>query len=103
MRWFPSRNVKNKESAGLHKNSTDKGLLDIRKFLQEYRKEKNLAEGIGIEEDNTEDLGSLKFFKHNNTFLCWNVTVSWIYHFLNFLKGTSNKGLSVYLPPYLPI
>uniref|UniRef100_A0A3P8UTC6 TELO2 interacting protein 1 n=1 Tax=Cynoglossus semilaevis TaxID=244447 RepID=A0A3P8UTC6_CYNSE len=54
--WFPSRNVKNKESAGLHKNSTDKGLLDIRKFLQEYRKEKNLAEGIGIEEDNTEDL-----------------------------------------------
>ncbi|XP_040008736.1 TELO2-interacting protein 1 homolog isoform X2 [Xiphias gladius] len=55
-RWFPSSCNRTRESAGPKQTSTDQEVLNIREFLLDYRKQKELAEGIGIEDDNTEDL-----------------------------------------------
>ncbi|XP_060931488.1 TELO2-interacting protein 1 homolog [Limanda limanda] len=55
-RWFPSSCNKTKESARSQQTSTDQQDIDIRQFLLDYRKQKDLAEGFGIEEDDTDDL-----------------------------------------------
>lgn len=46
--------------------STDHEVLNIRKFLLDYRKQKELAEGIGIDEDNTEETGNVFLIKDKN-------------------------------------
>ncbi|XP_059190062.1 TELO2-interacting protein 1 homolog [Centropristis striata] len=55
-RWFPSSYGRTSESARPKQTSPHKEILNIRQFLLDHRKEKELAEGIGIEEDDTEDL-----------------------------------------------
>lgn len=55
-RWFPSS--ARPRSTGSGTISTQKEVLDIRQFLLDYYKQKELAEGIGIEEDDSEDLGN---------------------------------------------
>lgn len=60
-RWFPSTCNRSSETAGSRQTSNHQELLNIRQFLQDYQKQKELAEGIGIEEDGTEDLGNLKY------------------------------------------
>ncbi|XP_031724708.1 TELO2-interacting protein 1 homolog isoform X1 [Anarrhichthys ocellatus] len=55
-RWFPSSCGRTSESARPKHTSPPKEVLDIRHFLLDLRKQKELAEGIGIEEDDTEDL-----------------------------------------------
>ncbi|XP_071767251.2 TELO2-interacting protein 1 homolog [Centroberyx gerrardi] len=54
-RWFPSSPDKSGESAGPRKSSTDQEVFNVRQFLLDYRKQKELAEGIGVEEDDTDD------------------------------------------------
>ncbi|XP_076015467.1 TELO2-interacting protein 1 homolog [Genypterus blacodes] len=54
VRWFPSTCSRTDET---HKQTcSDLKDFNIRQFLLDYRKQKELAEGIGIEEDDTEDL-----------------------------------------------
>ncbi|XP_038579303.1 TELO2-interacting protein 1 homolog isoform X1 [Micropterus salmoides] len=55
-RWFPSSCGRVGESARPKQTSTHKEVLNIRQFLLDYRKQKELAEGIGIEEDDTKGL-----------------------------------------------
>ncbi|XP_070824830.1 TELO2-interacting protein 1 homolog [Chaetodon trifascialis] len=55
-RWFPSSCERSSKSASPKQTSTHKEVLNIRQFLLDHRKQKELAEGIGIEEDDTEDL-----------------------------------------------
>ncbi|XP_049921343.1 TELO2-interacting protein 1 homolog isoform X2 [Epinephelus moara] len=55
-RWFPSSCGRTSESARPKQTSPDKEAFNIRQFLLDHRKQKELAEGIGIEEDDTEDL-----------------------------------------------
>ncbi|XP_070765827.1 TELO2-interacting protein 1 homolog [Enoplosus armatus] len=55
-RWFPSSCGRTSESPRPKQTSTHKEVFNIRQFLLDHRKQKELAEGIGIEEDNTEDL-----------------------------------------------
>lgn len=55
-RWFPSTCCTTSKSDRPKQTSTHKKVLDIRQFLLDQRKEKELAEGIGIEDDNMEDL-----------------------------------------------
>ncbi|XP_047424450.1 TELO2-interacting protein 1 homolog [Mugil cephalus] len=50
-KWFPFSCNKTSKST-----SSKQEALNIRQFLLDYCKQKELAEGIGIEEDNTEDL-----------------------------------------------
>lgn len=56
-RWFPSSHANTSDSAGTGQISAHKEVLNIRQFLLYYRKQKELAEGIGIEEDDSGDLG----------------------------------------------
>ncbi|GLD45701.1 TELO2-interacting protein 1 homolog isoform X1 [Lates japonicus] len=56
VRWFPFSGKRTCESARPKQTSTDQEVLNICQFLLDYRKQKELAEGIGIEEDNPEDL-----------------------------------------------
>ncbi|XP_034552232.1 TELO2-interacting protein 1 homolog isoform X2 [Notolabrus celidotus] len=57
VRWFPSSCSKTRESARTKQSSSPEEVLDIRQFMLDYKKQKELAEGIGIEEDATiEDL-----------------------------------------------
>ncbi|XP_068453490.1 TELO2-interacting protein 1 homolog isoform X3 [Clinocottus analis] len=53
-RWFPS--TRTHESARPKHTAPPEEVLDIRQFLLDLRKQKELAEGIGIEEDDPEDL-----------------------------------------------
>ncbi|KAM8862699.1 TELO2-interacting protein 1 homolog [Spinachia spinachia] len=56
-RWFPSSRGSTRESAGSKHTSPPEEVLDIRHFLLDLRKQKELAEGVGIEEeDDVEDL-----------------------------------------------
>nr|XP_040048721.1 TELO2-interacting protein 1 homolog isoform X2 [Gasterosteus aculeatus aculeatus] len=55
-RWFPSSRAKTRESAGSKHTSSPEDVLDIRHYLLDLRKQKELAEGVGIEEDDAEDL-----------------------------------------------
>ncbi|KAM7410883.1 hypothetical protein PAMA_021041 [Pampus argenteus] len=55
-RWFPASCSNTTKSARHKQTSTDQEVLNISQFLLDYRKQKELAEGIGIEEDDTEDL-----------------------------------------------
>ncbi|CAI5646953.1 unnamed protein product [Oreochromis niloticus] len=54
-RWFPSTCSRTSTSASSNQSSGDQEDLSIRQFLLNYRKQKELAEGIGIEDDDTED------------------------------------------------
>ncbi|XP_039869855.1 TELO2-interacting protein 1 homolog [Simochromis diagramma] len=55
-RWFPSTCSRTSKSTSYRQRSSDQEDLSIRQFLLNYRKQKELAEGIGIEDDyNTED------------------------------------------------
>lgn len=65
-RWFPTSCSKTTESARPKQTSTDQEVLNICQFLLDYRKQKELAEGIGIEEDGTEDLGNVVSVKGQN-------------------------------------
>ncbi|XP_035513147.1 TELO2-interacting protein 1 homolog [Morone saxatilis] len=55
-RWFPSSCGRTSKSAGPKQTTVHKEVFNIRQFLLDHRKQKELAEGIGIEEDDTEDL-----------------------------------------------
>ncbi|XP_070695681.1 TELO2-interacting protein 1 homolog isoform X2 [Pempheris klunzingeri] len=55
-RWFPSSRRGTSESARPKQTCLNKEVLNIRQFLLDHRKQKELAEGIGIEEEDTEDL-----------------------------------------------
>ncbi|XP_060912827.1 TELO2-interacting protein 1 homolog [Labrus mixtus] len=56
-RWFPSSCGRTTESAQSKKSSGHEEVFDIRQFILDYSKQKELAEGIGIEEDaSVEDL-----------------------------------------------
>nr|XP_046252563.1 TELO2-interacting protein 1 homolog isoform X2 [Scatophagus argus] len=55
-RWFPSAYVRTSEAARRKESSTHKDVFNIRQFLLDYCKQKELAEGVGIEEDDSEDL-----------------------------------------------
>lgn len=57
-RWFPSSHARTGEPAIPKPSSSHKEVLNIRQFLLDYHKQKELAEGIGIEEDDSEDLGN---------------------------------------------
>ncbi|XP_041860609.1 TELO2-interacting protein 1 homolog [Melanotaenia boesemani] len=54
-RWFPAMCSKLSKSASSKQASTEQEDFNIRQFLLDYRKQKDLAEGIGIEEDDSED------------------------------------------------
>ncbi|XP_025757327.1 TELO2-interacting protein 1 homolog [Oreochromis niloticus] len=54
-RWFPSTCSRTSKSASSNQSSSDQEDLSIRQFLLNYHKQKELAEGIGIEDDDTED------------------------------------------------
>lgn len=73
-RWFHSTCNRSSETVGSKQTSNDQEVLNIRQFLQDYRKQKELAEGVGIEEDDTEDLGNIKsvFYSATDcTLTCW--------------------------------
>lgn len=55
-RWFPSSHCKTTEPCKSSQRSTGLEEFNIGQFLLDYRKQKELAEGIGIEED-LEDIG----------------------------------------------
>ncbi|XP_077470182.1 TELO2-interacting protein 1 homolog [Stigmatopora argus] len=55
-RWFPLTSTVSKVSARSNQTSTDQEVFDIRQFLLDYRKQKELAEGIGIDQDDSDDL-----------------------------------------------
>lgn len=57
VRWFPFTCSRTGESSRHKQTCSDQEVFNIRQFLLDYRKQKELAEGIGIEEDDTEDLG----------------------------------------------
>ncbi|XP_039869630.1 TELO2-interacting protein 1 homolog [Simochromis diagramma] len=57
-RWFPSTCSRTSTSASSRQSSSDQEDLSIRQFLLNYCKQKELAEGIGIEDDDTEDRGN---------------------------------------------
>lgn len=50
--------MRTSESSKTEQNPAHKEVFDIRQFLLDQRRQKELAEGIGIEEDDTEDLGN---------------------------------------------
>uniref|UniRef100_A0A3P9D3P8 TELO2 interacting protein 1 n=1 Tax=Maylandia zebra TaxID=106582 RepID=A0A3P9D3P8_9CICH len=54
-RWFPSTCSRTSKSTSYRQRSSDQEDLSIRQFLLNYCKQKELAEGIGIEDDDTED------------------------------------------------
>ncbi|XP_042347878.1 TELO2-interacting protein 1 homolog [Plectropomus leopardus] len=56
VRWFPSVCDRTSKSARPKQTSSDKEVFNICQFLLDLRKQKELAEGIGIEEDDTDDL-----------------------------------------------
>ncbi|XP_054649887.1 TELO2-interacting protein 1 homolog [Dunckerocampus dactyliophorus] len=55
-RWFPPSSSRTKESDRSKQTSTDQEVFNIRQFLLDYRKQKDLAEGIGIEQDDVDDI-----------------------------------------------
>ncbi|XP_028266811.1 TELO2-interacting protein 1 homolog [Parambassis ranga] len=56
-RWFPSSFSRTSKSTSSKQATTDKEVFNINQFLLDYQKQKELAQGIGIEEDiNTEDI-----------------------------------------------
>ncbi|XP_072222995.1 TELO2-interacting protein 1 homolog [Leuresthes tenuis] len=55
-RWFPPTCRSIIRSASSKQASAEQDDFDIRQFLLDYHKQKDLAEGVGIEEDDTEDL-----------------------------------------------
>ncbi|XP_061528376.1 TELO2-interacting protein 1 homolog [Phycodurus eques] len=55
-RWFPLTSNTTKESARSKQTSTDQEVFNVHQFLLDYRKQKELAEGTGIEEDDIDDL-----------------------------------------------
>lgn len=57
-RWFPSSQCTTRGACESKQRSTDEEELNIGQFLLDYRKQKELAEGIGIEED-MEDTGNV--------------------------------------------
>lgn len=57
-RWFPPSRANTSDSANTGPITAHKEVLNIRQFLLDYRKQKELAEGIGVEEDDGEDLGN---------------------------------------------
>uniref|UniRef100_A0A673BAE2 TELO2 interacting protein 1 n=1 Tax=Sphaeramia orbicularis TaxID=375764 RepID=A0A673BAE2_9TELE len=59
VRWFPSSGGRTKESCRPSQTCADQEELDVQQFLMDYRKQKELAEGIGIEDEDTEDMGNV--------------------------------------------
>uniref|UniRef100_A0A3Q1EZE3 TELO2 interacting protein 1 n=1 Tax=Acanthochromis polyacanthus TaxID=80966 RepID=A0A3Q1EZE3_9TELE len=62
-RWFPSTSNRTGSCSSSKQTSAEEEDLNIRQFLLDYRKQKELAEGIGIEEDDTEDLGNMECYE----------------------------------------
>lgn len=56
-RWFPSSCGRTSESTRTKQASAHREVFNIRQFLLDQRKEMELAEGIGIEDD-MEDVGN---------------------------------------------
>ncbi|KAM6924925.1 TELO2-interacting protein 1 homolog [Xenentodon cancila] len=55
-RWFPSTCCRISKSASSENTPAEQQEFNIRKFLLDYQKQKELADGVGIEEDDSEDL-----------------------------------------------
>ncbi|XP_029291967.1 TELO2-interacting protein 1 homolog isoform X2 [Cottoperca gobio] len=58
-RWFPSSCGRTSKSARAQQTFPNDEVLNIRQFLLDHRKQKELAEGIGIEDDDIEDLNAV--------------------------------------------
>ncbi|XP_028309921.1 TELO2-interacting protein 1 homolog [Gouania willdenowi] len=58
VRWFPASQSMTRKSGAFPQRSNDEEDVNIRQFLLDYRKQKELSEGIGIEEDDLEDLAA---------------------------------------------
>lgn len=56
-RWFPPSHHRTSKSPSF-RASAEQEDFDICQFLLDYRKQKELAEGVGIEVDEDEDLGN---------------------------------------------
>lgn len=56
-RWFPSSRADSGDSASTGEVPAHKEDLNVRQFLLDHLKQKELAEGIVTEEDDGEDLG----------------------------------------------
>lgn len=54
MRWFPVTLGHQKTPS---KETQNKECVNLRQFLLDYKKQKELAEGIGVEEEDPNDLG----------------------------------------------
>lgn len=59
--------MRTSESSKTEQNSTHHEVFDIRQFLLDQRRQKELAEGIGIEEDDTEELGNKGCWSEEHT------------------------------------
>uniref|UniRef100_A0A673BAD2 TELO2 interacting protein 1 n=1 Tax=Sphaeramia orbicularis TaxID=375764 RepID=A0A673BAD2_9TELE len=66
VRWFPSSGGRTKESCRPSQTCADQEELDVQQFLMDYRKQKELAEGIGIEDEDTEDMGNKLHMSYND-------------------------------------
>lgn len=56
-RWFPASSATASQSSRTEHKCSDQDVFDIRQFLLDQRRQKELAQGIGIEEDMMEDIG----------------------------------------------
>lgn len=56
-RWFPTAGATASQSPATERNFRGQDAFDIRQFLLDQRRQKELDRGIGIEEEMTENLG----------------------------------------------
>lgn len=54
VRWFPATMGHQKPSS---KDTQNKECVNLRQFLLDYKKQKELAEGIGVDEEDPNELG----------------------------------------------
>ncbi|XP_061913796.1 TELO2-interacting protein 1 homolog isoform X4 [Entelurus aequoreus] len=54
-KWFPSSCNRTKKSCRSQQNSADQEVFDVRLFLLDYRKQKDLAEGLGMGQDDLDE------------------------------------------------
>ncbi|XP_061841525.2 TELO2-interacting protein 1 homolog isoform X2 [Nerophis lumbriciformis] len=54
-KWFPSSCNRTKKSCRSQQISADQDVFDVRHFLLDYRKQKDLAEGLGMRQDDLDE------------------------------------------------
>ncbi|XP_061745264.1 TELO2-interacting protein 1 homolog isoform X2 [Nerophis ophidion] len=58
-KWFPSSCNRTKKSCRSQQNSADQEVFDVRHFLLEYCKQKDLAEGLGMGQDDLDGMAGM--------------------------------------------